>query len=64
MEKMYNQNQAAEYTGKGIMTIRRAIESGKLVGVEVSPRIRVFTKTELDTWVKTVGTKGRPRKEK
>jgi excisionase family DNA binding protein len=59
---MYNQKQAAKYTGKGLMTIRRHIEKKNLVGVKVDDRTVLFTQSELDAWVKTIGNAGRPPK--
>lgn len=60
---MYNKREAAEYTGKGVMTVRRAIESGELIGLKISKRIHVFTQSELDKWAKTVRYKSPPRKD-
>lgn len=60
----YTPLEAADYTGKGLATIKRHMKNENLVPIRLDGRTRVFTKAQLDEWVKNVGGKGRPRKPK
>jgi len=60
-EKMfYSSQEAVEYTGKSIATIKRAVRDKLLIGIMVDGRTRVFTKEELDTF-KSIERKPGPK---
>lgn len=62
--KLYTTKQAAEYIGRSIVTIKRAVENGHLKGEKLNDRMRVFTKAELDAYKAIPRKVGRPRKDK
>lgn len=47
---LYSTAQAAEYLGKSVITIKRAVASGALQGTPINPRMWVFTKAQLDAY--------------
>lgn len=62
--KLYTTKQAAEYLGKSIITIKRAVRDNHLTGDLLNDRMRVFTKDELDQYAEFAKTIKRGPKPK